>query len=77
MAADDPIADDLLLGQPVHGRRVVDGVTLQAHGRSVVALVGPAGSGKTVLLKLIGGLVPPSDGRVVVRGTVAPALSVM
>ena len=37
-------------------------------------MVGPAGSGKSVLLRLIAGLSPPSDGRVIVRGTVAPAL---
>jgi ABC-type polysaccharide/polyol phosphate transport system ATPase subunit len=59
------------------GRRVTDSVTLQAQGASVVALVGPPGAGKTVLLKLIGGLVPPSEGRVVVRGSVAPALTAM
>jgi ABC-type polysaccharide/polyol phosphate transport system ATPase subunit len=59
------------------GRRVVDSVTLQAHGGSLVVVLGPAGAGKTVLLKLIGGLVPPSSGRVVVRGSVAPALNDM
>ena len=42
-----------------------------------VALVGPPGAGKTVLLKLAGGLVAPSDGQIVVRGSVAPALAVM
>jgi ABC-2 type transport system ATP-binding protein len=71
--------DDELLEQPdtVLGRRVVDHVTLQAHGGSVVGLVGPPGAGKTVLLKLIGGLIPPSEGRVVVRGSVAPALNAL
>jgi ABC-type polysaccharide/polyol phosphate transport system ATPase subunit len=42
-----------------------------------VALVGPEGAGKTLLLKLIGGVVPPSSGRIVVRGVVAPALAVL
>jgi homopolymeric O-antigen transport system ATP-binding protein len=77
--AEDDVDDGDLLPQPdaVVWRRVVDHVTLQAHGGSVVGLVGPPGAGKTVLLKLIGGLVPLSDGRVVVRGRVAPALNAM
>ncbi len=76
---DDAEDDDDVLAHPeeVSEHRVVDRVTLQATGGAVVALVGPAGAGKTVLLKLIGGLVPPSEGRVVVRGSVAPALNVM
>ncbi len=71
--------DDEVLAQreePV-ARRVIDSVTLQAHAGSIVALVGPEGGGKTVLLKLIGGIVAPSSGRIVVRGTVAPALNAM
>jgi ABC-type polysaccharide/polyol phosphate transport system ATPase subunit len=59
------------------GRTVIDGVSLQANGGSCVALVGPEGAGKTLLLKLIGGVVPPSSGRIVVRGVVAPALAVL
>jgi ABC-type polysaccharide/polyol phosphate transport system ATPase subunit len=76
---DDLARDDDLLPQPeaILGHRVVDNVSLRAHGGAVVGLVGPPGAGKTMLLKLIGGLVPPSDGRVVVRGSVAPALNDM
>lgn len=59
------------------GRRVVDDVTLQCVAGSTIAVVGEEGAGKTVLLKLIAGIVAPSAGRVVVRGTVAPALNVM
>lgn len=77
MLDDDPGDADLLHGQEDLGRRVIDRVTLRAEGAAVVALVGPEGAGKTVLLKLIAGIVPPSEGRVVVRGTVAPALNVM
>jgi ABC-type polysaccharide/polyol phosphate transport system ATPase subunit len=76
---EDDTDDDALRQRPdpTLGRRAVDHVSLQAHGGSIVGLVGPPGAGKTVLLKLIGGLVPPSEGRVVVRGSVAPALNDM
>lgn len=74
---DEPVDDELHLGEARFGRRVVDDVTLELPGGGVVALAGPEGAGKTVLLKVIGGLVPPTEGRVVVRGTVVPALNAM
>lgn len=76
VAEDDDPVDELPQPAPF-GCRVIDGVTLQAHAGSVIGLTGPPGAGKTVLLKLAGGLVAPSEGRVVVRGLVAPALSIM
>ncbi len=71
------VDDEPLPEQVIVEHRVIDGVSLRAHAGSMVALVGPQGAGKTVLLKLIGGMVPPTEGRVVVRGSVAPALNVM
>jgi ABC-type polysaccharide/polyol phosphate transport system ATPase subunit len=52
----------------------LDDVSLVATGGTCVALVGPANAGKTTLLRIIAGLAPPSSGRVVVHGSVAPAL---
>jgi energy-coupling factor transporter ATP-binding protein EcfA2 len=56
------------------GKVVVNDVSLTAHGGSCVALEGPPRAGKSLLLKISAGLVPPTRGRVVVRGLVAPAL---
>ena len=55
----------------------LDGVSLEIVGRGCVAFVGPRGSGKSVLLRAIAGVTAPSEGRVVVRGTVAPALETL
>jgi ABC-type polysaccharide/polyol phosphate transport system ATPase subunit len=71
-----PVEDEAPLQRDLVGRRVLDDVTLELEP-GVVALVGPPGAGKTVLLKLAAGIVAPSEGRVVVRGSVAPALAVM
>jgi putative ABC transport system ATP-binding protein len=46
----------------------VDRATLEVGDAEIVALVGPSGSGKTTLLSISGGLLSPSDGRVVVAG---------
>jgi len=40
----------------------------QSGDGEIVALVGPSGSGKTTLLSISGGLLSPSEGRVVVAG---------
>ena len=46
----------------------VDHACLEVGTAEIVALVGPSGSGKTTLLSISGGLLSPSEGRVVVAG---------
>jgi len=49
-----------------YGRRLVlHEVSLTISRGEVVALVGPNGAGKTTLLRVLLGLIPPRDGRVV------------
>jgi putative ABC transport system ATP-binding protein len=50
-------------------------VTFAAGTGEFLALVGPSGSGKTTLLAMIGGLLTPSSGSIVVNGTDVGALS--
>ena len=45
---------------------VLDGVTLSVNEGETMALLGPSGTGKSVLLKTIIGLIRPDRGRVVV-----------
>src|SRR5690348_12325840 len=44
------------------------GINLNIEQGEFVSMVGPSGCGKSTLLHVIGGLTPPSDGRVVVDG---------
>ena len=44
------------------------GLDFEASSGEVLAVVGPNGSGKTSLLRLIAGLLVPSEGRIVLDG---------
>ena len=46
----------------------LDHVDLTVGSDEIVALVGPSGSGKTTLCSIAGGILSPSEGRVVVGG---------
>jgi len=49
-------------------------VSLDVRPREVLGIIGHNGAGKSTLLKLIARVLQPTEGRVVVRGRVAPLL---
>lgn len=53
---------------------VLEGVTLEVPSGCIYALIGPGAAGKSVLLKVVAGLVRPEEGRVVVDGDEITAL---
>ncbi len=53
---------------------VLDGVDFDVRQGETVALLGPSGTGKSVLLKHINGLIHPDSGEVWVDGLCVPAL---
>ncbi len=57
----------LALGVTLGRTRVLDGLSLSANARTVLAVVGPNGAGKTTLLRTIARAVEPSDGELVIR----------
>ena len=50
------------------GREVFSGLDFEASSGEALAVVGPNGSGKTSLLRLIAGLLAPADGSIVLEG---------
>jgi manganese/iron transport system ATP-binding protein len=53
------------------GREVLTDVSLSLARGEIVGLIGPNGAGKTTLLRVILGLLPAQQGRVLVHGTPA------
>lgn len=47
---------------------VLDDISLQVKEGEFVSVVGPSGCGKTTLLKILGGLLPPTRGELGVKG---------
>jgi ABC-type Fe3+/spermidine/putrescine transport system ATPase subunit len=50
------------------GRLIVRDFNLAVADGEMVSLLGPSGAGKTTLLKAIAGLLPPSDGDILIDG---------
>ncbi len=49
-------------------RQIFDGIDMQVQRGKITAILGPSGTGKTTLLRLIGGQLTPSAGSVTVDG---------
>jgi phospholipid/cholesterol/gamma-HCH transport system ATP-binding protein len=49
-------------------RAIFDGVNIDIHEGKITAIMGPSGTGKTTLLKLIGGQLTPDKGTIEVDG---------
>jgi putative ABC transport system ATP-binding protein len=56
------------LGVDAGGRAVLDGIDLLATAGTSIAVTGPSGAGKTVLLHALAGLLPLARGRVLLDG---------
>lgn len=54
--------------------KALKGVSLTLAAGETLAIVGGNGAGKSTLLKLIARILPPTRGRVIVRGNIAPML---
>jgi len=54
--------------------KALDGVTFEINSGEILAIVGRNGSGKSTLLKVISRVIPPTRGRIIVRGHVEPGI---
>ena len=70
----EPLVELIGLGKRYNGAVAVEGVDLSIAPGEFVVLLGPSGSGKTTILSMLGGFVPPSEGRVRIGGVDVTAL---
>src|SRR5512132_2721224 len=56
------------LSKRFDGVAAVDGIDLASADGEFLVLLGPSGCGKTTLLRMIGGLEPPTGGQVLIGG---------
>ena len=56
------------LGKRYGSLQVFQDVNLTVGAREIVALVGPSGCGKTTMLRVIDGLIPATEGEVLIEG---------
>ena len=47
----------------IHGKRLLDRVSLRAEQGELVGVIGPNGAGKSTLLRALAGVIEPSDGQ--------------
>ncbi len=58
------------VSEDIQNNRVLSDISFQINSGERWTIVGPNGSGKTTILKIINGYLRPSEGRVVVLGGV-------
>ena len=54
--------------------RALDGVSFEINSGEILAIIGRNGSGKSTLLKVISRVIPPTNGRIIVKGHVEPMI---
>ncbi|HKC16763.1 MAG TPA: ABC transporter ATP-binding protein [Steroidobacteraceae bacterium] len=72
--AAEPVVEVSGVRYAIDGRRIFDNLSLQARHGEITAVLGPSGTGKTTLLRLLMGAIRPAAGRVTVFGAQVPAL---
>jgi ribose transport system ATP-binding protein len=75
-ASGPPLLELEGIGKSYPGVRALEGVGLSLHAGEVLGLVGENGAGKSTLMKVLGGVVSPSEGRIRIDGREYPALTV-
>ena len=64
----NPILECRGLTKKFHHFPALSNIDLTLERGEIIRLLGPNGSGKTILIKLINGLLLPTDGQILVNG---------
>ena len=56
------------VSKSIHGVEVLKDINVKFEGGKIYGLRGKNGSGKTMIMRMISGLIRPSSGRVIIDG---------
>ena len=73
-AAGDIIVEVRGVNYAIGGRTIFDDLNLEVRRGEITAVMGPSGTGKTTLLRLLMGAIAPAQGQVAVFGQDISAL---
>lgn len=65
----NPIVEFHNVRYEIGAARILDGLNFSIEAGEILILLGESGCGKTTTLKLINGLISPTDGSIIVEGT--------
>ena len=65
---DDPLIVLKEIRKAFGSSLVLDGIDLTIHRGEAVAIIGPSGTGKSTILRIIAGLLAPDSGEIYVQG---------
>lgn len=51
----------------INGKTILENISLTMQGGKIYGLQGPNGSGKTMLMRLVSGLIKPSSGEIYIN----------
>ena len=71
----EPVVEVRGVSYAIGGRSIFDGLDLTARRGEITAVMGPSGTGKTTLLRLLMGAIRPSSGEITVFGEHVAALN--
>lgn len=65
---DEPLLELHNITKQFGNNRVLDGISLTIYRGEAVAIIGPSGTGKSTILRIIAGLLAPDDGEIIFEG---------
>lgn len=65
---DQPLVELRGISKTFGSNRVIDGLDLTAYHGQALAIIGPSGTGKSTILRIIAGLLPADEGEIYVAG---------
>ena len=65
---EEPLIDLKQIRKAFGSSLVLDGIDLTIHRGEAVAIIGPSGTGKSTILRIIAGLLAPDSGEILCPG---------